>query len=237
MQHLVVVPARVLHDMLEELADNLEQLASRSLTRGEHRDFNVTAHQQHGRNEHGHGPRLPSSPRHDDQRFLLQLGQAKLVQDALLIVLPFVLIDLGQTRSYVHLVQLALLLGSDNPLPLVILEPVFQKVSNTLYANVALELTVLQRSWLRSDAAFGNNLALFFFLFANVFKISQQSLVHHPRRVQHHVLLGNPVHIRGHSLQTLWYDVLLGQNGKTKIKSQKRTKKSYTKEVCVVVNE
>jgi len=65
--------------MLEELADNLKQLPCRSLARGKHRNFNVAAHQQHGGNEHGHRPRLPSPPRHDDQRFLLQLGQAKLV--------------------------------------------------------------------------------------------------------------------------------------------------------------
>jgi len=93
---LELVYAHVVDQTPDHLADELQQLAGNALPRGEHGYLNIRAHDEHGRAEHGHGPGLASTSRHDDQGLLLELLDAELVKDALPVVLPLILVQLGQ---------------------------------------------------------------------------------------------------------------------------------------------
>ena len=81
-----------------DLGDELQELPRDTLARGEDGDLNVRAHDEHGRAEHGHGPGLAGTTRHDDQSLLLELLDPKLVEDALAVVFPLILVQLGQAR-------------------------------------------------------------------------------------------------------------------------------------------
>jgi len=93
---LELVHAHVDNETTDHLADELEELARNALARGEDGDLNVGADEKHGRTEHGHGPGLPGTPRHDDQGLLLELLDPKLGEDALAVVFPLILVQLGQ---------------------------------------------------------------------------------------------------------------------------------------------
>jgi len=93
---LELVHAHVDNEATDHLADELEELARNALARGEDGDLNVGADEEHGRAEHGHGPGLPGTTRHDNQGLLLELLDPKLGEDALAVVFPFILVQLGQ---------------------------------------------------------------------------------------------------------------------------------------------
>jgi hypothetical protein len=136
-----LVHAHVENQAPNHLGDELEELARDTLARGEDRYLNVGAHEEHGRAEHGHGPGLAGTPRHDDQGLLLELLDPKLEEDALPVVFPLILVQLGQARSDVGLVELPLLFGTDNGAVPVIGEAVLKQVPELLDLLVAAEST------------------------------------------------------------------------------------------------
>lgn len=203
---LELVHAHVEDQAPDHLGDELEQLARDTLARGEHGDLNVRADEEHGRAEHGHGPGLAGTPRHDDQGLLLELLDPKLVEDALPVVFPLILVQLGQTslghglvhvardtegKGYldVRLVELALLLGPHNRSVPVIGEPMLQQLPEVLNLLVSAETLGSRAFGLPGRRGTGEETSLVALLGGQHIVVGKASIVDHGRGVKDHLAI------------------------------------------------